>query len=1393
MAEEDTLDTFVAPRYRKQRATPSSKETKARVNEAAQFAADMVIPQTPFDAGLMLIPGGKIARKAGAALMALDAGDAEAGPLTKLLKALKGSAQDSEALENAAKEQNMLQGFYRGYAGQNPDTAELFITPQKRVADFYAQKRSSQTGETPHAEMVLIDQLTGKQYGHSTLGTGANPPLTTMARKIKAEDVKGRTQLYGKGGAVKSAVKKIINLFDDGEEVALTAAQRAEAGRKAAELIKAQEQVKASEALGQLMEKGTKRTTTTQSDRTRVGGGNIGGAAFPAISQADPAYAGKVWGVMDEGTAARLKNLTDPDTAWTTMLGAANQLKSNPIVFDKLKRQFLTSMKEGNLPPELEARINHNLALTFGEGASIRDPKIWKQADTFEKRAAIAELLMGQGIAPSKGGVALGGEKSGRGVIFKPTEILKRETEPSLLHGEYGGDVPTYAAGPRLFKIEKESEYRPDLHPGFPTLLRGEDLGFSMKPTPTEVYLPDWHARFKKANPDRAPGYYDLSLGVKGEGLPSQEINDAYIRHLIREGYAEGGPVGYGVGGLAKLAKKVLDKSSDVGLKIKPPSDNVVTVRQSNFQYPKTIGNQTVSIDKISGGVRLSDPNEVKRVKALAKKIASPEGYISRIIVDHNNNVIEGQHRLEALRELGVKDVPVYKIEELADTMPVDKMEAAVQGVGAIHSDHVGQIVSHALEHISEEGIDGARQMNYGRFQKHYNAALDAIQSGASPVIDRDANLAKFLDQSKIPQRLYHGTGDDIKEFKNSKIGAMGPGTYLTESPQNASAYSTITNRKGSANQPNVMPVYVQAKNPFVISDVNKSNEELFKYFDPEGKLTDDEVIKKVLDAGYDSIYAKSTGEVNVLDPKKIKSAIGNQGTYDINDPDITKAHGGSVNMAEGGSVKAPAAIYDPNLIDEIVNSIDEPMGYAEGGTVTGPDFDFKEDPETLRLYKHAMKQFMPNQEDTISTVSTGVQGRVGGGNLSAGIDMNRMTKGQQDQLMKSIAASYNVDLGDVNLNARLEAPLDAKDVYVGMLNGSIPIGEGRAMLGVQGIKTPYGSDVLGYNAGYSGKVGSGKLNVNVNKPKRGKPSAQVQYQIPFADGGPVYMGKGGALTKLVKKMTAGSDVLPAAKKEIIQAPSIIIPSKVSNVKQAIRESKGNYGAKRVERAADEIKNLEKLYTEQALREAFGGDNAKALMSMNPNDFEKYASPISPSMSNPQPYRGYGSQFLDDSMKDMTLSEYIDNLSGVKGGFADVPYLLINKQEQGLPLTPFITGHEGRHRSRSLANKGEQGSLVQLLPRAELREPLPRRTQEEYIEALKKELEMTGNKVVPQRYQDSDAKSSSNIFSTNKDIIRPAVDLPDIYAKGGSVRMAQGGSVSAYDADLVDAIANQFM
>ena len=161
--EEDTLDTFVAPRYRKQRATPSSKETKEGMAEAAKFAAEMLIPQTPMDAGLMLIPGGKIARKAGAALIALDAGDAEAGGLSSLMKLLSKEAPAQaksirEALGRAYTkdlEHSVVGSSDRGPAGSimsgdwdsvKPNQFDIVraVKSNRPIVDFHTHPRSGQ-------------------------------------------------------------------------------------------------------------------------------------------------------------------------------------------------------------------------------------------------------------------------------------------------------------------------------------------------------------------------------------------------------------------------------------------------------------------------------------------------------------------------------------------------------------------------------------------------------------------------------------------------------------------------------------------------------------------------------------------------------------------------------------------------------------------------------------------------------------------------------------------------------------------------------------------------------------------------------------------------------------------------------------------------------------------------------------------------------------------------------------------------------------------------------------------------------------------------------------------------------------------------------------------------
>lgn len=326
---------------------------------------------------------------------------------------------------------------------------------------------------------------------------------------------------------------------------AAKAADRAAAGRKAADVTKATAPMKMSEALGNMNIEGKGRLKVTQADRTRVGGGNIGGPMFSGLQQVDPLYEGAAWGVGKKSTASAMINQSDPNTLWTTVLGSSDQLKTNPLVFNKLRKGFTDSMKQGNLSDELAGKINHNLALTFGEGADIRDPKIWRQANTFEKRAALADAMLGQGVPPSKGGVALGGEKSGKGVIFQPSEILRRETEPMLLHPEHGGDVPTFAVGPRLFTLSGDVKQRPDLHPGFPIILQGEDKGVVFTPVAGLEAMPEFVRRHKEVKGRDPSSYFDWTMGIKGEGLPTQPITEEYLTYLQKKGKKEGGAVAH--------------------------------------------------------------------------------------------------------------------------------------------------------------------------------------------------------------------------------------------------------------------------------------------------------------------------------------------------------------------------------------------------------------------------------------------------------------------------------------------------------------------------------------------------------------------------------------------------------------------------------------------------------------------------------------------------------------------------------------------------------------------------------------------------------------------------------------------------------------------------------
>jgi len=206
-------------------------------------------------------------------------------------------------------------------------------------------------------------------------------------------------------------------------------------------------------------------------------------------------------------------------------------------------------------------------------------------------------------------------------------------------------------------------------------------------------------------------------------------------------------------------------------------------------------------------------------------------------------------------------------------------------------------------------------------------AAGGAIKKVAKALTasERKANLDKFLEPSAVQMRLYHGTGateggkgqEAIRQFKPSKEGALGSGTYLTPQPILANTY-------GETPGGYVLPVYAQLKNPLILRqkspdrykdpmiealellgmDSEKAAKMVERAYETKGYIGK-EVESRAKAAGYDGLldYDRhgNLSEVVSYNPSAIKSALGNEGTYDTSTPLLNKAEGGLIRMQDGG------------------------------------------------------------------------------------------------------------------------------------------------------------------------------------------------------------------------------------------------------------------------------------------------------------------------------------------------------------------------------------------------------------------------------------------------------------------------------------------------------------
>ena len=163
---------------------------------------------------------------------------------------------------------------------------------------------------------------------------------------------------------------------------------------------------------------------------------------------------------------------------------------------------------------------------------------------------------------------------------------------------------------------------------------------------------------------------------------------------------------------------------------------------------------------------------------------------------------------------------------------------------------------------------------------------------------------SKIVNEDGTPKAMYHGTTGDISEFKISEKKnrtSMPDGFYFTSDPKEASDYAT--NDKNA----NVIPVYLNVKNPFNLTGKNKITNEMVMQFR-------DELRKDNPNLGFDWIQSK-------VELFKEKAARGGMPFPNISFPTDAMQRvfqvGGYDGLIDGGR---HIVAFEPNQIKSVFN-----------------------------------------------------------------------------------------------------------------------------------------------------------------------------------------------------------------------------------------------------------------------------------------------------------------------------------------------------------------------------------------------------------------------------------------------------------------------------------------
>lgn len=205
------------------------------------------------------------------------------------------------------------------------------------------------------------------------------------------------------------------------------------------------------------------------------------------------------------------------------------------------------------------------------------------------------------------------------------------------------------------------------------------------------------------------------------------------------------------------------------------------------------------------------------------------------------------------------------------------------------------------------------------------------------------------VDKHGQPLVVYHGTNSrvDFDFFDTSRGRGFFPdGASFHVDPEGADSYA----RQLTSNRSRIIPVYLRVLNPADDAALRLAHKTLGR------EASGAQVQKFLRDLGYDGMHLGA--EWLVFEPNQVKSAIGNNGTFDPSDPRITASTANQVRLLDlydqeelENPLEALHEFVTPDLLDKDFRVLE--MQPAELKRLE----TFKDSTTILEMYRHATRE----------------------------------------------------------------------------------------------------------------------------------------------------------------------------------------------------------------------------------------------------------------------------------------------------------------------------------------------------------------------------------------------------------------------------------------------------